>query len=262
MMRIRIISALLAVPLFLFVVMKKGIILDISVAILALIAMNEFYNAFKNIGGFPSIPIGLLSIIFMFIITLKSITIKMIMVWFFLNMLLILVNNLFKKEFDLLSTSITTMGIYYIVFFMYHIVFIAHHHKYSQLIWMIFIVAWATDTFAYFTGYFLGRRKLCPNISPKKTVEGAIGGILGSVITSSVFGYYVVPGILYHCMLIGFLGSILGQLGDLTASIFKRYAGIKDYGKIMPGHGGILDRFDSILFTAPAVYYYMVLFIK
>ncbi|QEK12238.1 phosphatidate cytidylyltransferase [Crassaminicella thermophila] len=261
-MRIRIISAVLAVPLFLFVVMKKGIILDISIAILALIAISEFYNAFKNMDIFPSMSISVFSIIFMFIINLKSITIEMIMVWFFINMLLILISNLFKKEFDILSLSITAMGTYYIVFFMYHIVFIAHHYKYSQLIWMIFIVAWATDTFAYFTGYFLGSRKLCPKISPKKTVEGAIGGILGSVIISSIFAYYVVPEILYHCILIGFLGSILGQLGDLTASIFKRYTGIKDFGKIMPGHGGILDRFDSILFTAPAVYYYIVLFIK
>ncbi|QZY56787.1 phosphatidate cytidylyltransferase [Crassaminicella profunda] len=261
-MRIRIISALLAIPLFLFVVVKKGMILDISVFLLAIIGLNEFFNAFQNIDIIPSKSVGVLSIIFMFIITLKPITLEWMMVWFFMSMLFILVNNLFKKKFDMLALSVTAMGIYYIVFFMYHIVFISHHSKYSDLIWMIFIVAWATDTFAYFTGYFFGSRKLCPSISPKKTVEGAVGGVLGSIGISALFGYFVMPKILFHCVIIGCVGSIIGQFGDLTASIFKRYTGIKDYGKIMPGHGGILDRFDSILFTAPAVYYYIVFFIK
>lgn len=261
-MRIRIISALFAIPLFLFVVFKRGIILDVSVFILALIGINEFFNAFRNVKILPSKLIGILSTAFMFIIVLKDGTIESIMLWFFICMLLILVNNLLNKEMDILSASITAMGVFYIVFFMYHIVFIAHHSRYNQLVWIIFIVAWATDTFAYFTGYFFGSRKLCPNISPKKTIEGAIGGILGSIIISGLFGYFVAPKIFVHCIIIGFAGSILGQLGDLTASIFKRYTGIKDYGKIMPGHGGVLDRFDSILFTAPAVYYYIVFFMK
>ncbi|TCO79909.1 phosphatidate cytidylyltransferase [Marinisporobacter balticus] len=261
-MRTRIISALFAIPLFLFVILEGGIILDVSVFILALIGINEFFNAFKNIKILPSKPIGVLSTIFMFTIALRTTNIKWMMLWFFVCMLLVLVNNLLKKEMDILASSITSMGIFYIVFFMYHIVFIAHHSKYSLLLWMVFLVAWATDTFAYFTGYFFGSTKLCPNISPKKTVEGAIGGIAGSVLISGIWGYLVAPGILMHCLIIGFIGSILGQFGDLTASIFKRYTGIKDYGKIMPGHGGVLDRFDSILFTAPAVYYYMIFFIK
>ncbi|QXM06113.1 phosphatidate cytidylyltransferase [Crassaminicella indica] len=261
-MRIRIISALLAIPLFLFVVIKRGIILDISVFLLAMIAIDEFFNAFHNIDIMPSKSVGILSIIFISAIAFKPITQAEIMAWFFMSMLLILVNNLFKKKLDIFSSSITAMGIYYVVFFMYHIVFISHHSKYSELIWMVFIVAWATDTFAYFTGYFFGSRKLCPNISPKKTIEGAVGGILGSILISALFGYFVVPNIFLHCVIIGGLGSIIGQCGDLTASIFKRYAGIKDYGKIMPGHGGILDRFDSILFTAPAVYYYIIFFIR
>ncbi|MCT4618651.1 MAG: phosphatidate cytidylyltransferase [Marinisporobacter sp.] len=261
-MRMRIISALLAIPLFLFVMIKRGIVLDISVFLLTMIAVNEFFNAFKNIDIIPSKLVGFLSVIFMFGITLKNLTMEWVMVWFFISMLFILVNNLFKKKFDMQVVSVTVIGIYYVVFFMYHIVFISHHSKYSELIWMIFIVAWATDTFAYFTGYFFGSRKLCPSISPKKTVEGAIGGILGSIGISALFAYFVMPKILFHCVIIGCLGSIIGQLGDLTASIFKRYTGIKDYGKIMPGHGGILDRFDSILFTAPMVYYYITFFIK
>ena len=112
---------------------------------------------------------------------------------------------------------------------------------------------------AYFTGMLLGKHKLCPKISPKKTIEGSIGGILGSVILCAAFSAIFVPQLLVHSIIIGVLGGIISQFGDLTASIFKRKMGIKDYGNLIPGHGGILDRFDSVLFTAPMVYYYILL---
>lgn len=261
-MFIRIISALLAIPLLVFTVFKGGLLLKIAVFLLTLKAMDEFYNAFYNIGIMPHKKIGFISILFMFVITLKSGTMNLVILWFFISILLVLLHNLLKKDSDVIASSITLIGICYIVFFIYHIIFIENYNQYNVLIWMVFISAWATDTFAYFTGYFLGSKKLCPSISPKKTVEGAVGGIVGSVLSSFIFAYYVIPEVIIHCMFIGFIGSVFGQLGDLTASIFKRQAGIKDYGKIMPGHGGVLDRFDSILFTAPVVYYYMLLFIK
>ena len=112
---------------------------------------------------------------------------------------------------------------------------------------------------AYFSGYLLGKHKLCPHISPKKTIEGSVGGVIGSVVLSGLFGYFFMDDVLVHCMIIGVLGGIISQFGDLTASVFKRKMGIKDYGNLIPGHGGILDRFDSVLFTGPMVYYYIVL---
>jgi phosphatidate cytidylyltransferase len=133
--------------------------------------------------------------------------------------------------------------------------------EYGILVWHIFLTAFGTDIMAYFTGYAIGKHKLCPKISPKKTIEGSIGGILGSVLLCGLFGYFVIPGLLLHCIIIGVLGGVVSQFGDLTASIFKRKMGIKDYGNLIPGHGGILDRFDSVLFTAPMVYYYIMLII-
>ncbi|MBR6500195.1 MAG: phosphatidate cytidylyltransferase, partial [Firmicutes bacterium] len=102
------------------------------------------------------------------------------------------------------------------------------------------------------------KHKLCPKISPKKTIEGSIGGTLGTMLVSGLFGYFVMPEIMVHCMIMGALGAMFSQFGDLTASIFKRKMGIKDYGHLIPGHGGILDRFDSVLFTAPLIYYYII----
>ncbi len=126
-------------------------------------------------------------------------------------------------------------------------------------------VAWLNDTCAYFSGYFFGKRKLCPEISPKKTVEGAIGGVFGDVIICSLmaYGFAVATGNSVNWVnFVIFLpvGAILAILGDLAASIIKRQVGIKDYGNIMPGHGGVMDRFDSWIFVAPVLYLWNIYF--
>ena len=154
----------------------------------------------------------------------------------------------------------TITGIVYVVFFSFHVTLV-EQTEYGILIWLVVLTAFGTDIMAYFSGFLFGKHKLCPKISPKKTIEGSIGGTLGSVILSGLFGYFFAPEVLVHCLVIGVLGGIVSQFGDLTASIFKRKMGIKDYGNLIPGHGGILDRFDSVLFTGPMVYYYIVLVI-
>ncbi|MFT9494972.1 phosphatidate cytidylyltransferase [Anaerosolibacter sp.] len=260
-MLVRIISALLGIPLLLFVVIEGGIFLKVSILILAILGIDEFFNAFHNINIKPSKPIGIISAILLTLFTYNGVKIELIMFWFFLNIFMILGCILLGRKEEILSSGITAMGIYYIVFFMFHINFLASSN-YPKLLWLVFITAFVTDTFAYFTGVFFGKTKLCPNISPKKTVEGSVGGILGCTAISGIFANIVIPELFIHCLIMGFIGSIIAQLGDLTASMFKRYVGIKDYGKIMPGHGGVLDRFDSILFTAPLIFYYTILVIK
>jgi len=109
---------------------------------------------------------------------------------------------------------------------------------------------------------FFGKTKLCPSISPKKTVEGLIGGIISSCIGCSAYGMYInsigiAEAPLASYLFLGLIASMVSQIGDLSASAIKRNVGIKDYGKIMPGHGGVLDRFDSILFVSPLIYYYI-----
>lgn len=121
--------------------------------------------------------------------------------------------------------------------------------------------AWLADSGAYFAGTFLGKTPLCPQISPKKTVEGLIGGIVANgvimLIVSLVYRF-IIKGYPLHFLSIvvaGMLSAIIGLIGDLTASIIKRQTGIKDYGNIMPGHGGVMDRFDSVLLVAPLMFY-------
>jgi len=125
---------------------------------------------------------------------------------------------------------------------------------------LVLVATWSTDTFAYFVGTSLGKRKLAPVISPNKSVEGAVGGVAGSVLAALIVGLAGQQLAFWDCVVLGVLVGISGQLGDLVESAFKRMAGVKDSGKLIPGHGGILDRFDSLYFTAPIVYYYIELF--
>ena len=137
--------------------------------------------------------------------------------------------------------------------------------KYTVL--LPFVCAWLTDTGAYFTGKLIGKHKLAPKISPKKTIEGSVGGIILSCLGSVAYIYLMVeimakgmPEEIYLAKFafIGIAGSVLSQFGDLAASCIKRDYGKKDYGTLLPGHGGLLDRFDSVLFAAPFVYYAMM----
>ncbi len=131
-----------------------------------------------------------------------------------------------------------------------------HNDMGRQLILMPAIAAWCSDTMAYITGRLFGKHKLAPEVSPKKTVEGAVGGLLGGTIGMLVFGwvmqrYFSAQPQYILLALAGAIGAAVGQCGDLAMSLVKRNCGIKDYGKLFPGHGGVLDRFDSMLFTAP-----------
>ncbi|MBD5465594.1 MAG: phosphatidate cytidylyltransferase [Lachnospiraceae bacterium] len=136
------------------------------------------------------------------------------------------------------------------------------------LVWLIFISSWICDTCAYLVGMLIGKHKMAPKLSPKKSVEGAIGGVAGAFFVGVLYGYVLAHfGFLEleNILLIGVIagiGGIISQIGDLAASAVKRNFSIKDYGKLIPGHGGIMDRFDSVMFTAPMVYYLAVLLLN
>lgn len=161
----------------------------------------------------------------------------------------------------------TLFGIIYIPFLLSFALMIRNMDRGFEYIWLVIIGASVTDIFAYFTGTLFGRHKLIPAISPKKTVEGAIGGALGCMIVMMFYGELVIsrsgaiPVAVYHFALMGILCGVLSQIGDWAASSIKRSAGIKDFGRLIPGHGGMLDRCDSFLFVAPVVYFYISLFL-
>jgi phosphatidate cytidylyltransferase len=130
-----------------------------------------------------------------------------------------------------------------------------------KIILGIFILAWTNDTFAYLVGKGFGKRKLMENISPKKTIEGFYGGMAGALFASFIF-FKFIPISEYNLifwLFLALLVSVLGTIGDLIQSKFKRLAGVKDSGNIMPGHGGVYDRLDSIIFASPFIYLFIII---
>lgn len=262
-MKTRILSGLIMLPLMVFVFIGGNILL-LGCFLIGIMGIKEFYHGFDNLGIKASLPIGLASTFLLYSINLLKFedTTTWYMLWMFVVVLMSLL-YLFKiNDRKLEDSLVTVVGVFYIVFFSYHIMLVEQIPDYGILVWLIFISAFGTDSMAYFTGYLFGKHKLCPSISPKKTIEGSIGGIAGSVILCGVFAYFVIPFLFLHCIVIGIIGGIVSQFGDLTASLFKRKMGIKDYGNLIPGHGGVLDRIDSLLFTAPFIYYYIMLIIQ
>lgn len=256
----RIIAALALVPL-LGILIYGGVPLYITEIVLISIALHEFYKAFnqKNIN-----PIYWLGYVFAVYLGLKNyfkLSVSYTMIIGFILFLIGIIYMLSLKH-DIIDISITTLGIMYVGVFMDFIVLTNNNFELGKIyVWLIFIISFATDTFAYFIGYLFGKHKLIPKISPKKTIEGSVGGIIGSIVCCILFGYLFKLD-LVHMVFIGSMGSIVAQLGDLFASAIKRYVGIKDYGKLIPGHGGILDRFDSVILVAPFVYNTINLFVK
>ncbi|MBP5494793.1 MAG: phosphatidate cytidylyltransferase [Lachnospiraceae bacterium] len=158
-------------------------------------------------------------------------------------------------------------GLIYTTFMMSFIYYTRESKDGIWFIWVIFITSWVSDTCAYIVGSAIGKHKMTPRLSPKKSWEGAVGGILGSGIATAIFGliyelnhdsrFLMIP----IFFLIGCIGAFISMCGDLVASAVKRNNNVKDFGNVIPGHGGILDRFDSVLFTAPTVYFMIVLFL-
>lgn len=258
-MKTRVLSGLIMAPL-LIILYFGGYVLFAACFLIGIMAVREFYNGFHAMDIKPNFGIAVAAAVALYAIDLFTDDPQWYMLWFF-GAVLVSLLYLFNIEHRKLEDAMATItGLVYVVFFSFHVTLV-EQTEYGILIWLVVLTAFGTDIMAYFSGFLFGKHKLCPKISPKKTIEGSIGGTLGSVILSGLFGFFFAPEVLVHCLIIGVLGGIVSQFGDLTASIFKRKMGIKDYGNLIPGHGGILDRFDSVLFTGPLVYYYIVLVI-
>lgn len=166
-----------------------------------------------------------------------------------------------KNQFTIREASLHVLAILYIGFGFHSMIstrLISPHGLFWTL--LVFNCIWLTDSGAYFTGYMIGRHKLWPSISPKKTIEGAVGGLLFSTITAVAFHFFYPAWLsVPHAVYIGLTAGCSGQVGDLIQSAYKRERGVKDTGTILPGHGGILDRVDSWLIVFPLLHFLMLL---
>ncbi|QQY80703.1 phosphatidate cytidylyltransferase [Keratinibaculum paraultunense] len=253
---IRTITGIILVLLTVFVAIKGGTIMVFFIFLLSIIGLKEFYDAVECNSVHPIKFIGYMGCLFFLFSWLGVEKFSLLFILYFI----LIISSIFlvlNEDATLYDISITLFGIVYIPYLFQHILYLEG----DIYIWFVFIIAWGTDTFAYIVGSLFGKKKLCPKLSPNKTLEGSIGGILGSVLLTYLYIKILGINLIWKYIILSIIGSIVAQLGDLTASKIKRFSNVKDFGFIIPGHGGVLDRFDSILFTAPLVYYYINYFI-
>ncbi|MBM7623487.1 phosphatidate cytidylyltransferase [Sporohalobacter salinus] len=275
MLNKRVGSAIIGILLLYFILNVGGWLFLTAVLLLTALGLNEFYELVAAKGITPNKVLGIFS--GMFLLLMVYLSLKGIIVEFNLYLgiiailYILLLSNLikgdFKKSSSILDTAVTLLGIIYVGGLFLYLILIYNFNFAGvnigkKLIWLPILVTWITDTLAYFTGLNFGRHKLAPNISPKKTIEGALGGLGGSILLVSLVGLWLPLDFLdlKDRIILGALLGIASQLGDLVESAFKRDAQIKDSGDLIPGHGGVLDRFDSLLFVLPITYYYFQFF--
>ena len=245
------------VPILFF---ADTVVLPIAVAVFSLIATYELLHCVglhKNL--WVSIPLYLVSaalpfgVRMMTLVTVFALPLSLCVILLYL--LAVAVFSHGKADIQDVSTAFM-LWLYTLLGF-FGLIMVHDHIRGGEYLYLLaFLGAWVTDIFAYFTGMLLGRHKLIPDVSPKKTVEGAIGGVVFCTLSFVGFGliynhFWVADGgktiPLVAMAIVGFLVSIVSQVGDLSLSLLKRKYGIKDFGKLFPGHGGVLDRFDSVL---------------
>lgn len=268
----RIVSGAVLVVLALIFVLTGGNLLGAVCAALSAVAYRELMKACKveKWGKCGSLEIAGYAGIFLYYIIMifsKDFSYGMAAIAFaFMAMMFLYVFRFPHYQSEQVMTSFFNMFYACVPFSFLYLTRELEHGVY--LVWLIFISSWICDTCAYFAGVTLGRHKLAPVLSPKKSVEGAVGGVIGSIVVGALFSWLLlVPvtgdaSMIWIVAVISGAGAVISQVGDLAASAIKRNHEIKDYGKLIPGHGGVMDRFDSVLFTAPIIYYLSVLLLK
>ena len=258
------------------------------IALITLIGLMELYRVVgvnKMSAGFVGYSIAVLYFIYVFIkefiitdiniidftlnhsVLFKIYTMSFLIIIALLLIILLAVYVLTFPKYNSEQITMVFFGFFYVVMPLMYIFLTRQMEGGAYTVWLIFIGSWGSDTMAYVVGRKLGKTKIAPKLSPKKSLEGLIGGIVGAALIGIIYAlifkskldeYFSNPILVFA--LTGAIGSVVSQIGDMAASAIKRNKGIKDYGTLIPGHGGILDRFDSVIFIAPIVYLLMNIF--
>lgn len=275
-MKVRVISAIIMILIGGALIYFGGLALCIAAFLFSCIGLFEFYRAFRNKGVRPVKILGYLYTLLIpaayFLKPKTALDVEfngtnLFPVFQLLVMLIMLTLIVVRhRKVSVIDCAVTLMGAYYVPFLFSFFVLLRDGNSMDGLLLLVMAIlgSVAADTCALFAGILYGKKKLIPEISPKKTVAGSIGAFVGSTVVLTVYGLILhYTGAMSNTVSVlhfAIMGLLLGgssQIGDLSASAIKRYCGIKDFGKLIPGHGGILDRFDSMLFNVPIVYCYL-----
>ncbi|MBP3889178.1 MAG: phosphatidate cytidylyltransferase [Cellulosilyticum sp.] len=255
----RVMTSVVGIPLVIAVIIIGNPLLKYVIMAASLIALYEFYGVVKK-QQHPIVCIGYIAVV------IHYLAFDWVMANYFIfislvTMISLVVLVIRYPKYSIIDVGLTIFPIIYAALLFGYLVLLRNVPNGHFWVWLIAISAWGSDTFAYFTGKSIGKHKLAPVLSPKKTIEGSIGGVVGAGLLAYIytiiytqFWAFEVREQMLWIIIAAILGAIISQFGDLAASAVKRYYNQKDYGYILPGHGGILDRCDSLLFVAPVIY--------
>ncbi|MDY4692584.1 MAG: phosphatidate cytidylyltransferase [Blautia sp.] len=259
----RLLSGILLVAIALATIVSGGYVLFFTLIAVSLIGMHELYKAMKvkdeefNILEIVGYVGAILYYVAVFLDFERYGTLAVILAL----VLLMFVYVFLYPRFEANQVMAAFFGIVYVAVMLSFIYLTRQLPGGVYHVWLIFLCSWGCDTCAYCVGMLIGKHKMAPVLSPKKSVEGAVGGVAGAALLGVVYAA-VTRGPVVEYAVICAAGALISMVGDLAASAIKRNQGIKDYGKLIPGHGGILDRFDSVIFTAPVIYFLSILMIE
>lgn len=260
MFKTRLLSGILLVILALVTIISGGDVLFGTLLLISFIGMTELYRVLEISGTLLGGAGYVAAVAYYLLIRMnKPEFVTLLAIAFLIGIMIIYVFSYPKYRSE--QVMLAFFGLFYVSFMLSYVYQIRMLPQGAFLVWLVFLCSWGCDTCAYCVGMLIGKHKMAPKLSPKKSIEGAVGGVVGAVILGAIYATLVnrfVPGtdanVLLYAIICG-VGGMISQVGDLAASAIKRNHDIKDYGNLIPGHGGILDRFDSVIFTAPIIYY-------
>ena len=267
MFKTRLLSGILLVIIALITIITGGDVLFGTILLISLIGMTEIYKVLeieKKELGF----VGYAAAIVYFALIRFGLTEWVTALGIGFLILIMAVYVFTYPKFRSEHVTLAFFGLFYVAFMLSYVYQIRMLEQGAFLVWLVFLCSWGCDTCAYCVGVTMGKHKMAPVLSPKKSVEGGIGGVVGAALLGAIYAVAInrfAPGAnadaLQYALICG-VGGMISQVGDLAASAIKRNHNIKDYGKLIPGHGGIMDRFDSVIVTAPMIYFLAVLLIQ
>ncbi len=273
MFKTRLISSIVLILILASCLIVGGNLLFFLLLAISLIAYFELTRATKSLNkeckSHTLEIVGAFGVIFYYAVRYLANTETYIMLTFTMTLSALLVVYVFTfPKYNANQVMAVFFSFFYGSIMLSYIYLTRNLNDGLYLVWLIFISSWVCDTCAYAVGVLIGKHKLAPVLSPKKSIEGCIGGIAGAVLVGFLYSlalthYHIIDlENLWSFPVITGVGALFAQIGDLAASAIKRNFKIKDYGKLIPGHGGIIDRFDSVIFTAPMIYYLAVLILN
>lgn len=266
MFKTRLLSGIVLVIAALVLIITGGNLLLVSTLLISYIGMFELYRIFHiekelpGMVGYLAATVYYCNLKFGFLPDLMMFVLGLLILLMFVY---VFTYPKYKTE-QLLAAF---FGVFYVAVMLSYVYQTRTLSMGAYIVWLIFLCSWGCDTCAYCVGVLIGKHKMSPKLSPKKSVEGAVGGVVGAALLTILYGmvFKNAMGVgnteVYIMAAISAVGALVSMVGDLTASAIKRNYDIKDYGKLIPGHGGILDRFDSVIFTAPMIYFLAANFI-